>query len=37
VIQNENAAKINKPDRYPAAHNGFVAGSSPVGVLSLTQ
>jgi hypothetical protein len=24
-------SKINEPDRYSAAHNGLVAGSSPAG------
>jgi hypothetical protein len=27
--------KINEPDRYSAAHNGLVAGSSPAGRTSL--
>jgi len=25
-------SKINEADRYPAAHNGLVAGSSPAGL-----
>jgi hypothetical protein len=27
----QNRSKINGPDRYSAAHNGLVAGSSPAG------
>jgi hypothetical protein len=30
----QNDSKINKPDRYSAAHNGLVAGSSPAGPTS---
>jgi hypothetical protein len=29
-----NRSKINEADRYPAAHNGLVAGSSPAGPTS---
>ena len=27
--------KINEPDRYPVAHDGLVAGSSPAGPTTL--
>jgi hypothetical protein len=30
----QNHSKINRPDRYPVAHNGLVAGSSPAGPTS---
>jgi hypothetical protein len=31
IESKQNRSKINKADRYPAAHNGLVAGSSPAG------
>ena len=27
----QNPSKVNEADRYPGAHNGLVAGSSPAG------
>jgi len=32
-----NRSKINEADRYPPAHNGLVAGSSPAGQPSLAE
>ena len=33
----QNHSKINEAYRYPAAHNGLVAGSSPAGPTSVSM